>query len=304
MNAVLIDWGTTNLRAWLVDPEGRIVDRRAEPMGILQIPGGEFAAAFERAVGPWRACAPRPVAIMSGMIGSRQGWVEAPYVPCPAGIADLAAGVTAVPGVPDAFILPGLSFAGGGRHDVLRGEEVQIFGALADLPEGSGVMCLPGTHSKWAHLQGGRLREFHTCMTGEVFAALVDHTILGALMPAPVPAGRTDDAANFAAGLERARDPGGLLHHLFSVRTEGLFATQPETGLRSYLSGLLIGHEIFEMQRLYGDMGTIRVIGDAGLAALYDRALTHLGLAHELIDAERATVAGLLRIRARLAPAT
>lgn len=297
MDAILIDWGTTNLRAWLVDAGGRIADRQALPLGIRQVPGGDFAAAFEQAVGPWRAGASRPVAILCGMIGSRQGWVEAPYVPCPAGPADLAAGVTAVPGVPEAVIVPGLCYADGGRHDVLRGEEVQIFGALAGLPEGPSLMCLPGTHSKWALAADGRLREFRTCMTGEVFAALADHTILGALMPAD----RADDAAGFAAGLARARDDGGLLHHLFSVRTEGLFAAVPEPGLRSYLSGLLIGHEVLEMQRLYGGAGPVRVVGDAGLAALYGRALGHFGLAHELIDGERATVAGLLAVRDRIA---
>lgn len=300
MDAVLIDWGTTNFRAWLVDARGQVLERLSAPMGIRQVPGGDFAAALDGLIGPWRARTPRPAAILSGMIGSRQGWLEAPYVACPAGLADLVAAVTAVPGVPDAVIVPGLSFAGDGRHDVLRGEETQIFGSLGGLAEGTGLMCLPGTHSKWAETRSGRLSEFRTSMTGEVFAALSDHTILGALMSAE----RRDDAAGFAAGLQRARKDGGLLHHLFSVRTEGLFATVPETGLRSYLSGLLIGHEIIEMHRLYPDAGTIQVIGEAGLAALYGRAFAHFGLAHRLVDSERASVAGLLAIRDVLARET
>ncbi len=286
--AILVDWGTTNLRAFRLGRDGAVRERRQAPSGILHVPGGDFAGALRDLLGDWRAAAPACPVLMAGMIGSRQGWVEAPYVPCPAGPAELARRIVEVPGAPGVRVAPGVSFAAAdGRHDVMRGEETQIFGALAGAATGRRVLCLPGTHSKWAVVEDGRIVWFATSMTGEVYAVLQAHSILGALM-----AGEAPDSAAFRRGLDRSGEDGGLLHHLFGVRAQGLFGAIPATGLRSYLSGILIGHEVAAMIAATRPE-TVVLVGAPALCALYAEALLRHGCASAAVDGERATVAGL-----------
>jgi len=172
------------------------------------------------------------------------------------------------------WIVPGLACRGaGGTPDVMRGEETQILGALAELPPKEAVLCLPGTHSKWVRLSRGRILDFATAMTGEVFAVLRRHSILGRLMP-PESAPPAEDDSAFAAGLARAGEAGGLLHHLFGVRSAGLFGAIPEEGLAAYLSGILIGREIAD---LAPPGGLVHLIGAPALSALYARALEAAG---------------------------
>jgi 2-dehydro-3-deoxygalactonokinase len=217
--------------------------------------------------------------ILSGMIGSRQGWVECPYVPCPAGPEDLARALVSfdLPGGLRLAFVPGVETAGHrGFPDVMRGEETQIAGLLAGAGPGRRVLLLPGTHSKWAVAAEGRIADFSTFMTGEVFAVMVQHSILGRLMT-----GDRHDPEAFARGLDQAAG-GLLLNDLFSARTLGLFGELPGTGLRAYLSGLLIGHEIAEAKR-GGLIGTgdaeVMVVGSASLSPLYVEALRHNCLA-------------------------
>ena len=263
-----IDWGTTSFRAYRL--RGRaVLDRVALPLGILSVAAGGFAQALQDAVAPWLADGERRI-LMSGMVGSRQGWIEAPYLPCPAATADLARALLPVPfGPAEALLVPGLSAAdGAGVPEVMRGEEVQILGALGTAP-GDVTVCLPGSHSKWARVAGGRVEGFSTHLTGEAFAALRGHTILGRLMQADAP----PDPEAFHQGVLRSADPGGLLHHLFGVRTLGLFDRLPEAAAASYMSGLLIGHEV----RAAAPATPVLLIGAAALCGLYGQAITLCG---------------------------
>ena len=263
-----IDWGTTSFRAYRL--RGRaVLDRMALPLGILGVAAGGFPRALEDAVAPWLADGERRI-LMSGMVGSRQGWVEAPYLPCPADTAGLARALLPVPfGPAEVLLVPGLSAADpAGVPEVMRGEEVQILGALGASP-GNATVCLPGSHSKWARVSGGRVEGFSTHLTGEAFAALRGHTILGRLMQADAP----PDADAFRRGVLRSSDPGGLLHHLFGVRTLGLFDRLPETAAASFLSGLLIGHEV----RAAAPASPVLLIGADALCALYSQAITLCG---------------------------
>jgi 2-dehydro-3-deoxygalactonokinase len=291
-----VDWGTSSFRAYLMDSSGTVEDQRSADLGILRVPESDFEAAFEAQLRPWLDAWPDAPVVMSGMIGSRQGWAEAPYVECPVGIEDLARGMTVLTTRTgrQVSIVPGVKWSGrDGVPDVMRGEETQVFGALEPASQGRQLFVLPGTHSKWAEVEEGRIESFATHMTGEVFAVLSEHSILGTLME------RTgDDSDAFLLGVERAGTAGGLLHHLFGVRTLGLFGDVPASGLRSYLSGLLIGHEAIaaagEAARVDGG---VRVIASEALAELYSRALAALGT-RATVTSGAVTARGLSRIAA------
>ncbi|MBM3538738.1 MAG: 2-dehydro-3-deoxygalactonokinase [Alphaproteobacteria bacterium] len=284
---IAVDWGTSSLRAHRLGPDGKVLEKREAPLGILQIQGGDFAAALESQAGDWEAAGETTI-LMSGMIGSRQGWSEASYVECPAGAADLARRLHPVAWRGKTLrIVPGLVDRSGGVPDVMRGEETQLVGALPALGPGRHTICLPGTHSKWVRVEDGRIAGFRTHMTGEVFAVLKQHSILGRLMSE----GPDDDAA-FGAGVDRAREAGGLLHHLFGARTRGLFDELPAASLSSYLSGLLIGHELAAED---ARAATVHVLGAPHLARRYLQALERLGRSAAALDPD-AAAAGLFRI--------
>ena len=266
---IAIDWGTTSLRAYRL--AGRdILDRRATPDGITKIAPGAFPDTLRTLVADWLADGETHI-LMAGMVGSRQGWVEAPYLPCPADPAALAAALTPVPfdGATVA-IVPGLTHRD--AHcvpEVMRGEETQLAGAGAE----DALFCLPGTHSKWATVANGAVTGFTTAMTGEAFAALRHHTILGRLMVDAASPGPADDAA-FLEGVRRAGTEGGLLHHLFGVRTLGLFGELTEAAAPAYLSGHLNGAEIAAIAQT----SPVRLIGAPALCRLYALALADRGL--------------------------
>jgi 2-dehydro-3-deoxygalactonokinase len=286
-----LDWGTTNARAFRFDAEGAVSERREATRGILNVEGGRFADALAEMVGDWRRASPAAPILLCGMIGSRQGWREAPYVGLPAAEADLAGRLVAIE---DGAIriVPGVSGEGlSGAPDVIRGEETQIFGALELIGARSGTFCMPGSHSKWVEMRDGRLVRFATFLTGESFAALKDHTILGRLM--------SDAAAHdpdaFAAGLARARAPGGLLHHLFSVRSEGLFNRIGGDALASFLSGLLLGHEVQPAIAAFASKD-VTIVGSAALAAPYVSAIDAFERRPRHVAGDDAVARGLWRI--------
>jgi 2-dehydro-3-deoxygalactonokinase len=285
-----VDWGTSSFRAFRLDEAGRVRERRAAPRGILAVEESRFAEELLRQTGDWLAAGETRV-LLSGMIGSRQGWREAPYLPCPAGPAELAAALAPVPFEGAALLLvPGLSDSdAAGTPDVMRGEETQIAGVLGAIGA-DGIACLPGSHSKWARIAEGRIAGFSTYLSGEAFAALRGHTILGRMMRD----GPTDPAA-FARGLARSADPGHLLHHLFGVRTLALFGKLTEAEGASYLSGLLIGHEVRAALPAGGGGLRVHLIGAAPLCALYASAVTAAG-ATPVIHDEDAAARGLARI--------
>jgi len=265
-----IDWGTSSFRAYRIDAGGDVIETREAAAGILSVRDGDFEGVLTREIGAWFLAEPDLPVIASGMITSRQGWLEVPYCACPAGSAQIAAALMRHPARPALHFVPGLSLIGEvGVPDVIRGEETQIVGEVGDLA-GRHLLVLPGTHSKWALAEDGVITWFATFMTGELFAVLKEHSILGRLMQ-----GEVEDHAAFERGLAYARAGGGLLKRLFSARTLALFDLLPESGVASYLSGLLIGSEIEEALGCVeiAPAAEIRVIGASQLAWRYRGAL-------------------------------
>jgi len=261
---ISIDWGTTSLRCWLVGRDGAVLDVVSAQRGILKTDGVAFGDILHEQIEPWlklfRSGAAVPV-IMSGMIGSQQGWREAPYVDAMVVGAmvraeDLSSKLVDIgdPGplgeAVDIRIVPGLAIAGndelGQLPDVMRGEETQVLGALMREKVDAGVVVLQGTHSKWVTVSNNEIAGFDTYMTGEIYAALLDGTILGRLAD-----GDKYDRAAFELGVGSARAaqddgsaPGDFLRIVFSARTRVLVGGLPPDAVRSYFSGLLIGAEI------------------------------------------------------------
>ena len=285
-----VDWGTSSFRAFRLAADGTVLGRRSASRGILHIEAGRFAATLREHVGGWLDEGETRV-LRAGMVGSRQGWVEAPYLPCPAGAAEIAAALVPVPFEGARVrLVPGLSDKDdSGVPEVMRGEETQIIGTLAAIGDG-GVACLPGSHSKWARIAGGRVTAYRTYLSGEAFAALRSGTILGRMM--------TDGATDlrvFDRGVARAAEPGHLLHHLFGVRTLGLAGKLKDSESASYLSGLLIGHEV-RAARPQGQR--VHLIGAPALCALYARAIAACG-GEASIEDEDASARGLASIGRR-----
>ena len=279
---VAVDWGTTSLRAYAVAADGRVLARTASAHGI-QSRQGDFEATLGQALEALPGSGTAPV-LMAGMIGSQQGWVEAPYVETPCSADVLARRLTDVPTVSLARpvkIVPGVAHLARGVPDVMRGEETQLLGLiqLDGLQAGSHVVCMPGTHCKWVRLHDGVIVEFSTYMTGELFKLLSEQSILGRLMVRNGDAD-VDDWAGFDAGIDRVqRESGHLMHQLFAVRTEGLFKRRPATALKSYLSGLLIGHELQAALQDVPASAPVVLVGDDRLTARYQRGLERRGVA-------------------------
>ncbi|MBP2152113.1 2-dehydro-3-deoxygalactonokinase [Xanthobacter flavus] len=274
---ITCDWGTSALRAYLMAADGQVLASRASGQGIMALGGASFPEVLAAIAGDWaREHGPLPV-LLSGMVGSRQGWMEAPYARCPAGLPDLAATIAEVPGQPGfgpIAIVPGVLKDDDKAPDVIRGEEVEVLGALARLGISDGLFVLPGTHSKWVRVEAGRITTFATYMTGEVFAALRGHTILGRMMEEG-----TFSAAGFRRGVDAAaalEGPGALLGRLFSLRTLGLTGRLDGADSADMLSGLLIGAELRDASA--GEPFTL--VANPALAARYAEAATLLGLPH------------------------
>ena len=283
---VAVDWGTSSLRGALID-NGNVTEERAFVRGILTVEPGGFPAVFESCFGDWMT--PHALCLIAGMAGSQQGWLEAPYCPCPAGFDDVAAHLAwVVPG--RIAIVPGLSTDAGGVPDVMRGEETQIFGALQLLALQNTRLVLPGTHSKWATVTDSKITHFSTWMTGEFYALLRQHSILSRTLPAEEPASNTDA---FAQGVNYALRGEGLLHTAFSARTLALFKRMAVDALPSYLSGLVIGEELRCQALTRGD--SVVIVGADALATRYAQALTLLGVTCQCVGST-ATWMGLRAI--------
>ena len=245
-------------------------------------PDKRFGETLREEIGPWLAAGDDHV-LLSGMIGSRQGWKEAPYLACPAGAPEIAAALTEIPfDWGQVKLVPGLATEdAAGVPEVMRGEETQIVGCLPAIG-GSGLACLPGSHSKWAHVEAGRIIGFTTHLTGEAFAALRGHTILARMMHD----GATDPTV-FDQGVARSGDADGLLHHVFGARTLALTGRMAESTTASYLSGILIGHEVRAALGAQRDT-VVEVIGTLELTALYARAIAACGCYAERRDGDAA----------------
>src|SRR5271156_6150676 len=298
MSAVLIaiDWGSSSFRAYLMSPNGEIVDDVASGDGIGSVAAGAYPATLKRLIVRWLEAHPSLPVVASGMVGSRHGWREAAYVKCPAGPREVAAQLTQVEAEGRrVHLAAGLSYVDeAARPDVMRGEETEIFG-VADA--GARLIVLPGSHSKWAKVDGDRVVAFKTFVTGELFASLRDHTVAGAFARAAPAKG---PGAAFALGVERGaaaasgRTRSGLLGLLFGARALPLMGKLDPDDSGEYLSGLLIGAEIGEARRLYPAEEPY-VAGAEALVRRYLAAFDALGVgAHPAPP--RAAARGLFRI--------
>ncbi len=262
-----IDWGSSSFRAYRMASDGATLDAIATADGIASIAPGGFPAAFRRLLGAWLDERPALPILASGMVGSRNGWREAPYVTCPADPRAIAERLVAVEvDGRRVLIVPGLSYEDeNGEPDVMRGEEVEILG-IAEA--GARLVVLPGSHSKWAVVLDGRVQRFQTFVTGELFAALRDHTLIGAFARAAPP--QTPGAA-FIHGVKRGASAGGggLLGALFGARSLPLMGKLAEADAAEYLSGLLIGAEIAAARQLFPEESA----HVAGANALVERYL-------------------------------
>jgi len=275
---VAVDWGTSSLRVARIGGDGSVLEERASERGILTVPAGGFAEVLQALCGDWLA-APQVLCLVSGMAGSRQGWREAPYCPCPAAFADVARALAWIE--PDRIaVVPGLSFEFLDTPDAMRGEEVQVFGAMDLLGLQDGVFVLPGTHCKWVRVAEGRVQSFATFMSGEVLvppgSALLDEPDAADWL------GPLDEAA-FLRGVRHAQQARSLLHSAFSARTLALFGRLPQAALPSYLSGLVIGEEL----RARALLGLeVVLIGAPALTQRYALALRTLGCESRSLGAE------------------
>ncbi len=279
---VAVDWGTTNRRAWAVDG-GAATPLLSDDRGVLAV--DDFAAA----VAEVRAHAPGLPLLMAGMVGSNRGWREVPYVPAPATLADIAANVAWVE--PDVGIVPGVSFVDGAHADVMRGEEVQLFGACAlAAVDCDGLVCHPGTHTKWVEMEAGAIARFRTVMTGDLFAALQRHSILSDLLAQPAPVD-----ASFAAGVDHGFAHADLTAELFAARARVLLGQREASSVAPYVSGLLIGSDLRTgLGRLRADV--VPVLGAPALTARFAAALTRVGRTAVEHDGDDAFLAGMTAI--------
>ncbi len=272
---IAVDWGSTNLRAKLI-VDGTLVDYRVSGQGIKNVAGGGFEKVLFSLCGDWKKERSGLQVVMSGMIGSREGWAEVPYCRTPVGLEDLAGSLVAVESesMGAIFIVPGLrhDFADG-TTDVMRGEETEVLGVLEEVKGAEVTVCGPGTHSKWVNCRGGEIVSFRTWFTGEAFEKLTqDSLISGGVVDGD---GSVDDAA-FVRGLEHSGRPGGVLHHLFLGRTDMLTKRVQAEHLPGLISGLLIGHEIREAGKFAE--GEIQLVGNNQSAQLYGQAFDYFEL--------------------------
>ena len=273
---IAVDWGSTHLRMYRLGADGTLHKRVRSGQGTLAS-RGHFGEVLRHELAGWDE---GPV-LLCGMVGARGGWHEMPYLDCPAGIESLAAGMQRVqpPDFPERelWFVPGLRDAAAGAvPDVMRGEETQVAALLDSLPGGAHHVCLPGTHSKWVGIRERRVQRIRTFMTGELYSVLRGHSILGALMEGD---DSSFDGEAFDAGLRRSGEPGGLAHHLFGVRTTGLSGQVRGDALPSYLSGLLIGHELHgSLAENGGRPGLVHLVGSERLLNVYARALASFGI--------------------------
>jgi 2-dehydro-3-deoxygalactonokinase len=287
---IALDWGTTSFRAYHVDADGKVLREMADANGILAVKDGAFEVVLEQHIGSWDVSLP---VLAAGMITSRQGWIELPYADCPAGPDDLARSLHRHVCKSGRVI----HFATGLHlrsetlgHDVMRSEEMQVFGSLG---QGAAHFITPGTHSKWIDVEGDKIVRFATYVTGETFSVLRNHSILGRLMT-----GDSVDEKAFARGAAKAQsDPAGFLHSLFSVRSLGLFNDIAPEELSSYLSGLVIGTEVAHALQSRSKEAGYLILASPKIGGRYAQALKLAGVDARYGD-PLAIVHGLRRVGA------
>jgi 2-dehydro-3-deoxygalactonokinase len=286
---VAVAWGTSSFRGWLMSADGEAMAESRGGEGMLHCAGGGFAPALQHHLAKLGASDAMPV-LICGMAGARQGWAEAPYLKTPTRLDALHEGAIRIDAPGDIRILPGIAQARIDRPDVMRGEETQLLGVTEQ--NFTGLVCIPGTHSKWIRIEGGHVVEFATYMTGELFSVISQHSILAHAVETdgPSPA----DSGPFREGLATALAmPSGLTASLFRLRAAQLLGFEQRADGAARLSGLLIGSEIADALHRHGRPQSLRLIGAGYLGRLYEAALAAQGLDVTTVDAEQASRRGL-----------
>ena len=289
---IAVDWGTSNLRVWAMSAAGDVLAEASSDQGMGKLGRDGFEPALRDVAGKWIK---GPMTVVAcGMVGARQGWAEAKYdrVPCPAATTGFTTAVTSDDSL-TVHIIPGISQDS--PADVMRGEETQIAGFLSRNPNWDGIICLPGSHTKWVHISADEVVSFQTYMTGEIFAAISDHTVL----KHSVDSIGWDDDVFATAVAETMSRPERLATNLFSLRAEGLLHNMTNEAARSRLSGLLIGAELAGA-RPYWLGQQIAVIGAGNIASLYVKALGLQGAPATQVQGDSVTLAGLIAAYRRL----
>ncbi|MDR3494441.1 MAG: 2-dehydro-3-deoxygalactonokinase [Ancalomicrobiaceae bacterium] len=290
---IVVDWGTTAFRAWLVAADAAILGEIPTGRGMRDLDRSEFAPYCAGLLAPWRDGATPPPVYMAGMVGAAQGWVVAPQLPLPVGLAELARQLVAADGLADAWIVPGVRWESpDGEIDVMRGEEVQIFGALAIAGRDGAELCLPGTHSKWARVRSGRLERFVTHMTGEVRQVMLEHSILGKTADRDAPF----DEPAFRSGMQASGRGRGLLHAMFLTRSLALWDRSTAAVGASFLSGVLIADEIRATAGERDDDGPVLLVCGDALRQPYEIALAAHGIAYRHVSAREASLNGIREV--------
>lgn len=283
---IAIDWGSTNLRAWLYQ-DGECLDSRQSASGVTRLNGQTPQAVLNTVTEGWRD-ANTPV-FMAGMVGSNAGWVNAPYLPCPTAFDAIGEQLTAV--IPDVWIIPGLSVDRDDNHNVIRGEETQLIGAATLAP--ASLFIMPGTHCKWVQADEERIHDFRTVMTGELHHLLLSHSLIG------VGTGEQEESVEaFDAGLEQGINDEAILTRLFEVRAAHVLGGMPRAHVSDYLSGLLIGNEVATQLRHYqpAHSDPLTLVANLALCARYQRALARLGFSASTLEGDKAFQAGIRSI--------
>lgn len=289
---VAVDWGTSSFRLWLIARDGSVLAERRSGEGMTTAARTGFMQVLSSHLSAIAAPEGLPV-LVCGMAGAKQGWVEAGYLDTPAALADIPAAAVRIPGVDaDIRILPGLAQRDAMTPDVMRGEETQLLGAAGELGDGAHLVCMPGTHSKWVRLSGGKVEGFSTFMTGELFEAIAKNTTLSHAIAEAGPI--SGDNPAFRAAVSRmVANPALATNQIFTVRAGSLIAGLSPVDAKARLSGTMIGLEIAGALSLVAEGTPIALVVSGGLGELYKEALAAAGLSASVIDADIAVRHGL-----------
>lgn len=287
---IAIDWGSSNLRAWLY-LDGKCVGEVRSESGVTKLNGKTPEQVFKDIISPWEQYQ-LPV-IMAGMIGSNVGWISVPYLSCPARLDDIPKYLTKVNAAEpiQAWIVPGLSIINTDNCNVMRGEETQLLGAYAEQP--ATLYLMPGTHCKWVRMNGSEVTDFRTVMTGELHHLLMKHSLIGVGLP---PQHR--DMSAFKQGMVAGFKDSNIIRQLFEVRAARVLEHVAAASISDWLSGLLIGNEITQMVNQYklNEHDTICLVGNPLLNERYKLALNHIGLSAHMLSGDLAFQTGIRSI--------
>jgi 2-dehydro-3-deoxygalactonokinase len=302
MKRIVLDWGSSQLRAYALAVDATILQSRQSDTGVFAVKDKQFEPTLRALIGDWLDLHPNIEICAAGMVGSANGWAQAPYVATPASIHALREQVLHVPFKRSNHVLkiiPGVRHGAGASVDVMRGEETQLFGVLGDAQDG--VFCLPGTHCKWVCVRNREIVDFRTHFTGELFHLLSTHSSVSSVLDPGVPF----DEKSFDEAVQRAHEnPSDLLHQIFTLRASVVSGERSRSQLQSALQGILIGSDVANglqyLRRSFGAFTNISLVGNATLTTLYARALQLLGVSTTLHDAD-ATVNGITQILSKSA---